>query len=188
METTAVFFRGRPSERELRALLDRVAKPRIPMPPNEDTPALGGVTTFVGVSEDPGRSVQSAGTGLYELWTDTDVPIRLHDMSFEGLDYRYDLRPTLVLRFRYDDAEWTPAEAVATPVAEMTFDDVRIRRWEEEAEALADVDAPWGLVSMFDYDERSDFDLQTYSLRLTFSARRVRVRLTSGDSRPSAEE
>jgi hypothetical protein len=38
---------------------------------------------------------------------------------------------------------------------------------------LADVDAPLGLVSTFDYDERSEFDLVTHSLRLTFSAQRV---------------
>lgn len=138
---------------------------------------MRGVTTFVGVSEDPRRGVQSAGTGLYEFWTDTDVPVRLHDMNFNGLDYRYDPRPTLVLRFRYDEAEWTPPEAVATPVVEMTFDDVRIRCWEEDAEALADAEAPLGQVSAFDSDEQSEFELLTSSLRLTFSARRVRVRL-----------
>jgi hypothetical protein len=88
-----------------------------------------GVTTFVGVSEDPKRGVLSAGTGLYEFWTDSDVPVRLHDMNFEGLDYRYDPRPTLVLRFRYDEAQWTPPEAIATPVVELTFDDVRVPVW-----------------------------------------------------------
>jgi hypothetical protein len=135
------------------------------------------MTTFVGVSENPRRGVQSAGTGLYEFWTDTNVPVRLHDMSFEGLDYRYDPRPTLVLRFRYDDAEWTPPEAVATPVVEMTFDDVSVRYWEEDAGTAADVDGSFQQVSSFDYDERSEFDLVTYSLRLTFSAQRVRIRL-----------
>jgi hypothetical protein len=145
-----------------------------------------GVTTFVGVSEDPKRGVLSAGTGLYEFWTDSDVPVRLHDMNFEGLDYRYDPRPTLVLRFRYDEAQWTPPEAIATPVVEMTFDDVWVRCWEEDAETLADADAPLGLVSAFNYDERSEFDLQTFALGLKFSARRVRVRLTSWGNRPAA--
>jgi hypothetical protein len=252
-----MFLRRRHSDRELLALLKRVEKPRVPMPPQEDTrawddwtqldelqgllaglvsrrlegasPPTGaevsqmrvivanglrgvgkeradaaaelidrltaghvstgsderGVTTFVGVSDDPRRGVKSAGNGLYEFWTDTNVPVRLHDMTFEALDYRYDPRPTLVLRFRYDEAEWTPPEAVATPVVEMTFDDVRVRHWEEDAETLADVDANWGLVSTFDYDERSEFDLVTYSLRLTFSAQRVRIRLIPIGNRPA---
>ena len=143
-----------------------------------------GVATFVGVSEDPQRGVHIEGIGLYEFWTDTGVPVRLHDMNFEGLDYRNDPRPTLVLRFRYDEPEWTPPEAIATPVVEMAFDDVRIRCWEDDTQALAGLDIPFGQVSTFDYDGRSEFDLQTYSMGLTFSAQRVRVRLTPWESRP----
>lgn len=145
------------------------------------------MTTFIGVSDDPERGVRSDRGGLYEFWTDTGVPVRLHDMSFEGLDYRNDVRPMLVLRFRYDDADWTPPEAVATPVVEMTFDDVSVRLWEEDAEALAEVGAPLGQVGTFDYNEPSEFGLQTYALRLTFSARRVRVRLSAWAGRPAAE-
>ena len=39
LQTRAVFFRRRRSERELLALLDRVEGGRVPMPPNEDTQA-----------------------------------------------------------------------------------------------------------------------------------------------------
>ena len=39
LQTRAVFFRHRRSERELLALLDRVEGHRVPMPPNEDTQA-----------------------------------------------------------------------------------------------------------------------------------------------------
>lgn len=160
-------------------LIDRLT-PGLVSPGNN----VSAATTFLGVSDDPTRDLRSAGTGLFEFWTDTDVPVKLHDMRFEGLDYRIDPRPNLVLRFRYDEEEWTPPDAIATPVVEMTFDDVRVRYWEADEEAWADLVAPQGQVTLFDYIEPAEFELQTDSLGLKFSASRVRVRLdTWGDQR-----
>ena len=75
----------------------------------------------------------------------------------------------------YDDPEWTPPEASATPLIEFHFDDVQIRRWEEapDPNEFANDQA-----NSFDYYEaESMFDFCTYALQLVFTAERVEVRL-----------
>lgn len=139
------------------------------------------VTDFVGVSSDPGWGVTGRGTaspGLYEFKTDLGVPVRLHDATFLGFDFRVGARESgavqsLTTRFVYDDPEWTPPEAIAAPFIEFRFDDVHITHWEEspDLEEYAN-----DQVSGFDYHEQDDsFDLQTYTMRLVFVAKRVAV-------------
>jgi hypothetical protein len=94
--------------------------------------AASDVTTFMGVSEDPGRNVASAGTGLYEFWTDTDVPVRLHDMSFEGFDYRNDARPSLILRLR-GHADTMSRERPVLPRTACCVDGVQPRSYGESS-------------------------------------------------------
>jgi hypothetical protein len=141
------------------------------------------VVDFVGVSQDPNRGIASGGSGLYEFWTDSDVPVRLHDANFCGFEYRLRPRPSLTARFRYDDPEFPPAEAVSTPVIEIHFDDVHIRHWEDDEQALTEPSEYHGQVSAFDHDGEW-FDLQTFTLRLAFTAERVQVTLSANEHGP----
>ena len=91
-------------------------------------------TRFVGVELD---EVRAANTGLYEVTTTAGVPVRLHDMSLTRLAHDAAAR-TLVMEFLYDDPDWTPPEAEATPVAVFTFDDVEIVEQRDEPAEAAD--------------------------------------------------
>lgn len=64
---------------------------------------------ILGVSCTPGPGVES-DMGLYEFCTDSDVPVRLHDIAFQGLHHQ-PVPPRLTLRFAYDDPMWTPRKA-----------------------------------------------------------------------------
>ena len=132
---------------------------------------------FIGVSGDPHRGVVSTGAGLYEFWTDSGVPVRLHEATFRGFEYRLHPEPSLTVTFEYDNPEWTPTEALRTPVIEIRFDGVSRLRWEEETSAFAEPREFHGEVALFDYDGREWFDLQVSTLRLEFTARRAEVTL-----------
>ncbi|MDQ1584804.1 MAG: hypothetical protein QOJ90_250 [Actinomycetota bacterium] len=86
-------------------------------------------------------------------------------------------------QFRYDDPEFPPAEAVSTPVIEIHFDDVHIRHWEDDEQALTEPSEYHGQVSAFDHDG-DWFDLQTFTLRLAFTAERVQVTLSANEHGP----
>ena len=131
-------------------------------------------TRFVGVELD---EVRAANTGLYEVTTTAGVPVRLHDMSLTRLAHDAAAR-TLVMEFLYDDPDWTPPEAEATPVAVFTFDDVEIV---EQRDEPAEADTPpkaLGQVQGFDYYEPSEiFALSAYTSYWVFSASVVTLRL-----------
>lgn len=92
----------------------------------------GRGTHFVGVTL---AEIRSAGTGLYEVQTTSGVPVRLHDMALERLVHDGTAR-TLVMQFRYDDEQWTPPEAKATPVAVFSFDGVDVYEQQEDPAPL----------------------------------------------------
>ena len=119
----------------------------------------------------------SARGGLYEFWTVDEVPVRLHDCAFEGLAYQPAPEPALTLRFRYDDPARTPAGAAATPVISIAYRGVRVQLWEEDPEAFTSPVHAWTQVSAFDFDGQDLFVLDTYTLRLAFTADVVDVRL-----------
>ncbi|WP_433008617.1 hypothetical protein [Kribbella sp. CA-294648] len=137
----------------------------------QDAPA----TEILGVTDDPRHDVASGGTGLYEFRTAGGVPVYLHDTTLTSLEWQPVLR-RLVVRFAYDDPQWTPAEAVDTPVVVMAFDDVVIREWrqdhEDEESAPANVA---GQVSDFSYDGGDSFGLVTYQSEISFRAKRLTV-------------
>lgn len=134
------------------------------------------MTRFVGVSPD---EVRAAGTGFYEVTTTTGVPVRLHDMSLTLLTHDVGAR-TLVMEFLYDDAQWTPPEAVATPVAVFSFQDVEVLEQQDEAAAPNTPPNALGQVSGFDYDERSGiFALSAYTTYWVFRAGVATVALRS---------
>ena len=139
------------------------------------------VAEFVGVTSEPGWGIgdsRGASSGLYEFKTEAGVPVRLHDASFIGVDFRAGPTPLLVTRFLYEDPKWTPAEARSTPLIKIQFEDVQISKWEQEPHAIDEPTEAIGQVSSFDYYEDVDaFDLQTYTLRLEFTAKRVEVTL-----------
>ena len=105
--------------------------------------------------------------------------MRLHDMSLERLVHDRAAR-TLVMEFRYDDEQWTPPEAKATPVAVFSFDGVEVI---EQQDDPAPPDTPpdtLGQVSTFDYDERSGvFALSAFTAYWVFTADAGSVRLRS---------
>ncbi|MFD7156878.1 hypothetical protein ACFV9C_19930 [Kribbella sp. NPDC059898] len=39
----------------------------------------------------------------------------------------------LIVQFEYTERQWTPVEAVPTPVVVMRFEGVAVRRWNQEA-------------------------------------------------------
>ncbi|GAA2843290.1 hypothetical protein [Kribbella solani] len=143
------------------------------------------------MSIDPRRDLAGGGTGLYEFWTDQGVPVRLHDMGLVGIE----LQPvdrTLILRFEYTEARWTPEAAVRTPVVAMCFADVMIRGWEYDGTRPGGEEPPaeaYGQVSDFEYDNWDTFRLTTYSFLIEFTASGVTVtaesrRRSAGRLRP----
>lgn len=122
---------------------------------------------FMGVA--PGEADLAAFP--YEFLTDADVPVRLHDMQFLGVDHH---APTaeLTLRFVYDDPECTPAKARDTPVAVFRFEEVLVQQWE-------DLDAPGpdpNRVCAMSYDEpRRLIGLSTGRTHLVVTGRRMSV-------------
>ena len=152
--------------------LFRNRQPVVPAPqPRTSRPR----TTFLGIAA---RSFEAAGDAHpvpYELETDGGVPVRLHDMSFLGFDYRVD-PPTLTMRFVYDDPEWTPPQALHAPVAVYRFDGVQVRQWEDDEDLFETPSHARGQVSDLSYDEQTSlFALQTLNTRLLFSADRLTV-------------
>ncbi|MCZ2828713.1 hypothetical protein O2W14_07715 [Modestobacter sp. VKM Ac-2986] len=113
----------------------------------------------------------------YQFSTADGVPVRLHDMQFIGLHRRV-RPPTLTLRFRYDDPDWTPPEAVATPVAVFAFLGVQIWQWEDDHDLFEVPDDVRGQVGTFDWHApTSTFSLETINTTLFFSADRLTVHL-----------
>lgn len=129
-------------------------------------------TEFVGVSSEPGRDIEDSG--LYEFFTNTGVHIYLHDTDFLGIVWQP--KATMCLYFSYDE-DWTPPEAQDTPVVELVFSDVQVLQWETDLGALSGDEPFLGEVSAFDWDGNEGFDLSAYNFALSFSARRVQVRL-----------
>lgn len=114
----------------------------------------------------------------YEFQTEAGVWIRLHDMNFRGFDYQVQ-PPTLTMRFVYDDPEWTPPEARATPVAVFRFSQVQVWQWEDEYDLLATpVDVRDQISDLGFYAPTNVFSLLTLNTRLLFSASRLRVELS----------
>jgi hypothetical protein len=109
----------------------------------------------------------------YELETEAGVTIRLHDMNFLGFDYRAD-PPTLTMRFVYDP-EWTPPDAVATPVAVYRFDGIRIWQWEDDDPPEAPAEVRRQVSDLSYYESTNVFALETPSTRLLFSADKLTV-------------
>jgi hypothetical protein len=110
----------------------------------------------------------------YEFETDGGVPVRLHDMQLVGFDYQVQ-PPALTMRFVYDDPEWTPTEALATPVVVFRFSDVHVRQWEDDDLAQTPADER-GRVYDLGYDAPDNaFSLLTRTTRLFFSASRLEV-------------
>ena len=136
----------------------------------------GLVAEFSGISGRSGRGIETP-VGLYEFWTDTEVPVRLHDATFLGLDYRLSPEPMLTMLFVYDDPEWTPAEAAATPIIRFSFTGVTGVHVDEDPEAWSEPIVPPGEVAAFDYFEPDGFDLHVAAHRVWFSARRLQVTL-----------
>lgn len=131
-----------------------------------------GATEFVGVSSEPGRGVEEAGP--YEFFTDAGVHVYLHDADFLGLVWHPEA--TMRLYFSYDQ-EWTPSDAKDTPVVELIFSQVQVLQWQTDLDALSETEPVLGQVASFDWDGREGFDLATYTLNLSFSSRRMEVRL-----------
>ena len=113
----------------------------------------------------------------YEFQTDGGVWVRLHDMRFVGFEYRVQ-PPALTIRFLYDDPQWTPPEALATPLATFSFSDVQVWKWEDDFDLFeTPVDAR-GQVGSFDFHPPSNvFSLGTMNTSLLFSAARLAVEL-----------
>lgn len=137
-------------------------------------------TRFEGVTPE---EVRSTGTGLYEVRTTAGVPVNLHDMSLTRVSHDAAAR-TLVMEFLYDDPQWTPPEAAATPVAVCSLDDVEVL---EHADEPAPPDTPQdvlGIVQAFDVDERSGvFALWAYTTSWVFRASKVTIGLRSASTR-----
>ena len=137
-------------------------------------------THFVGVTLD---KVRAAGTGMYEVTTTGGVPVRLHDMTLDRLVHDPVAR-TLLMDFRYDEEQWTPPEAAATPVAVFSFDGVEVVEQQDEP---APPDTPpnaLGQVSGFDFDEQSGiFALSTFTTYWAFTADAASITLRSADNR-----
>ncbi|RHA37745.1 hypothetical protein D1825_16010 [Cellulomonas rhizosphaerae] len=114
---------------------------------------------------------------LYEFQTEAGMWVRLHDMRFIGFDYQVQI-PTLTLRFVYDDPQWTPPEARATPVAVLSFREVLVHAWEDDDDLLGTPIEVRGQVGALDYlSSSNEFSLNTVNTRLRFSARSLEVHL-----------
>ncbi|MGY2130526.1 hypothetical protein [Blastococcus sp. SYSU DS0617] len=113
----------------------------------------------------------------YEFQTEGGVWIRLHEMQFVGFDYQV-RPPTLTIRFVYDEPEWTPAEAEATPVAVFRFSDVQVWQWEDEYDLFETPVDVRGQVRQLDYyPPTNTFSFCTLNTSLLFSAARLSVGL-----------
>ena len=128
-------------------------------------------TEIVGVTIDPRHDLASGGTGLFEFWTDDDVPVYLHDMDLTSVEVR-PVDRVVVLKFEYTQTSWTPKAAVARPVVVMRFEGITIRWWNQEA---AEPAAALGQVEQFEYDGGQMFKLMTYSALLEFGATRLTI-------------
>lgn len=128
-------------------------------------------TEIVGVSIDPRHDLAGGGTGLFEFWTDQDVPVYLNDTDLTSIEVR-PVDRVLVFEFEYTETAWTPVAAAATPVIVMRFEGVTIRWWNQEA---ADPVAASGQVEQFDYDGTQTFKLTTYTAIFEFDATRLEV-------------
>lgn len=130
------------------------------------------VAELVGVTTEPGLGVVE-GVGPYQFRTVDGVPVNLHECDFLGLLWL----PDATARFYFvHDLEWTPVEALATPVVELSFSEFQVVFCELDAEAPPD--SPWvGQVSSFSWDGGDAFDLTTFTLHLAFTAARMEVRL-----------
>ncbi len=135
-------------------------------------------TQFKGVSL---VGVRAGGTGLYELTTMSGVPVRPHDMSLVEI-LHVPARRELVMKFCYDDPEWTPEEARETPLAIFAFDGVEIlERQDEPAEPGTKQDV-LGQVRGFDYHEPTGiFALSAYTMYWVFTARSLTLTLQAAD-------
>ncbi len=77
----------------------------------------------------------------------------------------------LVMEFLYDDPQWTPPEAEATPVAVFSFDDVEVVEQQDDPAAPGTPPDALRQVQGFDYDERSGvFALSAYTTYWVFRA------------------
>ncbi len=141
-------------------------------PPPPQKADVGSATTFHGVTLE---EVAQTDGGLYEFDTVAGVPVRLHDADFESLEYTLKEQGSLLLWFAYNDSEYTPPAAAATPVIELRFEGVRVHEWEDDAEAFA-MDEDWHAeVKTFDYYPPDTFGLRSQTLWLVFSARTATV-------------
>jgi hypothetical protein len=122
-------------------------------------------------------SLERADFTPYEFQTDGGVWVRLHDMEFTGFDYQVQ-PPALTMRFVYNDPQWTPPEARATPVAVFRFSDVQVWQWEDDYDLVETPAEARGQVSGFDYYSPTNvFSLLTLNTTLLFSASRLSVYL-----------
>ncbi|MCZ2811625.1 MULTISPECIES: hypothetical protein [unclassified Modestobacter] len=113
----------------------------------------------------------------YEFQTEGGIWVRLHEMQFAGFDYRVQ-QPTLTMRFVYDDPEWTPVEARATPVAVFRFTDVQVWQWEDDYDLVETPADVRGQVRQLDYHPPTNvFSLLTVNTSLLFSAAQLTVEL-----------
>jgi len=134
-------------------------------------------TEIIGVTTDPRHDVASGGTGLYEFWTADGVPVYLHDTTLVSVELRPPER-SLVLRFDYDQPQWTPALASRTPIVVMQFDDVVISEWTQDPDSDDETPADVrGQVANFAHFDGKAFRLTTYQSEIQFTAGRLTVRL-----------
>ena len=88
--------------------------------------------------------------------------------------------PALTRRFIYDDPQWSPPEARATPVV-LRFSGVRIWQWEDDYDLFESPVDKRGQVRALDhYALTNVFSLLTLNMCLLFSASRLMVELQSG--------
>lgn len=125
-------------------------------------------TRFDGLSL---AEVLAGGTpGLYEVTTDSGVPVRLHDMSLTRLAHDRDGR-TLCMEFLYDDPQWTPEAARQTPLAVLAFDGVEVVEQQDEPAEPGTPEDALGQVQGFDYHRASGiFALSTFTTYWVFRA------------------
>ncbi len=136
-------------------------------------------TRFVGVTPD---DVRAAGSDLYEVTTTAGVPVRLHDISLTRLTHDAAAHK-LVIEFLYDDPQWTPPGAEATPVAVFGFDDVEVVEQQDEAAAPGTPPDVLRQAQSFDYHERSGvFALSAYTAYWVFKASVVTLTLRSASN------
>lgn len=115
----------------------------------------------------------------YEFETDDGVLVRLHDMQLLGFDYQV-TSSTMTMRFAYDDPQWTPTEARATPVAVFRFSGVQVWTWEDDFDLLETPSDVRGQVGDFGYYPPTNvFSLATLNTSLLFSASRLTVTMES---------